>query len=105
QTTGRDVTRRHDRYCSSQSNPIACRQRWASVNDALVLAYHAVSETWPADLALRSEDLHDQLELLMRRGYRGTTFHDAVTSSSRGKTLAVTFDDAYESVLELAYPI
>ena len=75
------------------------------MNDVLILAYHAVSEDWPADLALRPEQLHDQLELLVRRGYRGTTFHDAVTLPARGKRLAVTFDDAYDSVLELAKPI
>jgi len=75
------------------------------VNDVIVLAYHAVSGSWPADLAVSPEHLHDQLELLVRRGYRGTTFHDAVTVPSRGKTLAVTFDDAYNSVLEFANPI
>ena len=75
------------------------------MNDALVLCYHAVSERWPASLALTPTQLRDQLELLVRRGYRGTTFHEAVTSPPRGRTLAVTFDDAYLSVLELAYPI
>jgi peptidoglycan/xylan/chitin deacetylase (PgdA/CDA1 family) len=75
------------------------------VNDVIVLAYHAVSANWPADLAVRPEQLHDQLDLLVRRGYRGTTFHDAVTLPARGKKVAVTFDDAYNSVLELADPI
>jgi peptidoglycan/xylan/chitin deacetylase (PgdA/CDA1 family) len=75
------------------------------VTDVLVLCYHAVSERWPADLAVRPEQLREQLELLVRRGYRGTTFHDAVTSPHGSKKLAVTFDDAYCSVLELAYPI
>ena len=46
-----------------------------------------------------------QLELLLRRGYQGATFHDAVTRPRAGKTVAVTFDDAYLSVLELALPI
>jgi peptidoglycan/xylan/chitin deacetylase (PgdA/CDA1 family) len=75
------------------------------VNDVLVLCYHAVSARWPAELAVRSKDLHQQLELLLSRGYQGVTFHEAMTSPPAGKVLAVTFDEAYRSVLELAYPI
>jgi peptidoglycan/xylan/chitin deacetylase (PgdA/CDA1 family) len=51
------------------------------------------------------EELARQLELLVRRGYRGVPFLDALTTPSAGKVLAVTFDDAYVSVLEHAYPI
>jgi len=90
---------------AGKSNPAKCRLRLALLNDVIVLAYHAVSGSWPADLAVSPERLHDQLELLVRRGYRGTTFHDAVTVPARGKALAVTFDDAYGSVLEQANPI
>jgi peptidoglycan/xylan/chitin deacetylase (PgdA/CDA1 family) len=75
------------------------------VNDVLVLCYHAVSARWPAELAVRSNDFHEQLELLMRRGYHGVTFHEAMMSPPEGKVLAVTFDEAYRSVLEVAYPI
>jgi peptidoglycan/xylan/chitin deacetylase (PgdA/CDA1 family) len=73
--------------------------------DVLVLEYHAVSETWPADLAVTPLDFRRQLEWLVERGYRSATFHDAVTFSPSPRTLVVTFDDAYVSVLELAYPI
>jgi peptidoglycan/xylan/chitin deacetylase (PgdA/CDA1 family) len=45
-----------------------------------------------------------QLRVLLDRGYRGVTFAEAVASPP-GKTLAVTFDDAYLSVLELGKPI
>ncbi len=71
----------------------------------LVLGYHAVSETWPAELAVTPSKLRRQLEWTLARGYRPATFHDAVTSKPRDRTLAVTFDDAYASMLELAYPI
>lgn len=71
----------------------------------LVLGYHAVSETWPAALAVTPSDLRRQLEWTLARGYRPTTFHDAVTSKPRDRALVVTFDDAYASVLDLAYPI
>jgi len=75
------------------------------MSDVLVLCYHAVSERWPADLSITPRALEEQLELLVRRGYRGATFTDAVTSPPDGKVLAITFDDAYRSVLELGLPI
>ena len=71
----------------------------------LILCYHAVSERWPCDLAVTPEQLERQLRIVMGRGYRGTRFHEAVTSPPHARTVAVTFDDAYRSVLELAFPI
>jgi peptidoglycan/xylan/chitin deacetylase (PgdA/CDA1 family) len=71
----------------------------------LVLGYHAVSETWPAALAVTPSQLRRQLEWVLERGYGGSTFHDAVKSRPARPTVVVTFDDAYASVLELAFPI
>lgn len=71
----------------------------------LVLCYHAVSESWPADLSTTPGRLRAQLELLVGRGYRGATFSQAVEGRPSGPTVVVTFDDAYRSVLELALPI
>jgi peptidoglycan/xylan/chitin deacetylase (PgdA/CDA1 family) len=71
----------------------------------LVLCYHAVSDRWPAPLSVRPARLEAQLRLLRLRGYRGTTFHDAVTSPLEHRTFAITFDDAFRSVIELAFPI
>ena len=42
---------------------------------------------------------------LLSRGYRATTFTRAVLDPPSLRTLAVTFDDAYRSVLELARPV
>jgi peptidoglycan/xylan/chitin deacetylase (PgdA/CDA1 family) len=75
------------------------------VSDVLALCYHAVSERWPADLAVTPEALERQLQDLVDRGYRGVTFTEAVTQSNPGRVVAVTFDDAFRSVLELARPI
>jgi peptidoglycan/xylan/chitin deacetylase (PgdA/CDA1 family) len=75
------------------------------VSDVLVLCYHALSERWPAALSTTPALFERQLELLVRRGYRGATFIEAVTAPPAPRTLAVTFDDAYRSVLELALPI
>jgi peptidoglycan/xylan/chitin deacetylase (PgdA/CDA1 family) len=75
------------------------------VPDTLVLCYHAVSETFPADLSVTPGALHDQLDWLHRRGYRGVTFTEAVETPSQGKRVAVTFDDAFASVEGLGKPV
>lgn len=75
------------------------------MSDLLVLCYHALSERWPADLSATPANLTAHLELLESRGYRGVTFTEAVTGSPQGRTVAITFDDAYRSVIELGEPI
>lgn len=71
----------------------------------LVLSYHAVSDDWPAALAVTPADLEAQLRLLVARGYRGATFEAIAAGRASGRVVAVTFDDAFASVLELALPI
>jgi peptidoglycan/xylan/chitin deacetylase (PgdA/CDA1 family) len=75
------------------------------VADTLVLCYHAVSPSWPADLSVTPDALAEQLDHLRRRGYRGVTFTEAVTRRARQRRVAVTFDDAFASVERLARPI
>jgi len=75
------------------------------VGDLLVLCYHAVSDSWPAPLSVTPEALDAQLGSLVRRGYHGRRFTEAVTKPSMGRTLVVTFDDGYRSVLDRAKPI
>jgi len=72
--------------------------------DVLVLCYHALSERWPAALSTTPELFREQLELVLGRGYRPVTFEQAVEGGD-GRSVAVTFDDAYRSVLERARPI
>ena len=73
-------------------------------SSGLVLCYHGVSEAWPASIAVRPKRLEEQLRLLIRRGYRGATFTEVAQAPHR-KLFAVTFDDAYRSVLKQAYPV
>lgn len=75
------------------------------MTDVLVLCYHAVSERWRASRAITPRALESQLEFLVRRGYQGATFHQSIVAPPGPKTLAVTFDDGYRSVTELARPI
>jgi peptidoglycan/xylan/chitin deacetylase (PgdA/CDA1 family) len=74
-------------------------------SDVLALSYHGVSDTWPSPLAISPARLRWQVERLLRKGWRATTFSEAVTAPPHPKTLAVTFDDAYSSVVRLGLPI
>ena len=75
------------------------------MSDVLVLGYHAVSERWPAALSIAPRHLEEHVRLLADRGFRGVTFQEAVLRPPGAKTLAITFDDAYRSVIEFALPI
>ena len=73
--------------------------------DTLILCYHGISESWPSPSAIPVDRLERQLRHLLERGYRGTTFSEAVLSRPRGKTVAVTFDDGYRSIGEHGVPL
>lgn len=75
------------------------------MSDALVLCYHGVSEDWPADISISPGRLADQIRWFLARGHRPVTFTAAATGEERGRVLAVTFDDAYRSIGELALPL
>jgi peptidoglycan/xylan/chitin deacetylase (PgdA/CDA1 family) len=75
------------------------------VPDTLALCYHALSHTWPADLSVTPEAFAEQLARLAKAGYRGVTFSEAVRRQARGKEVAVTFDDAFTSVVTHAKPV
>src|SRR5512132_3022800 len=73
--------------------------------DVLVLCYHAVSDRWGAALSVTPTALRRQLAHLVARGWVGATFTEAVTSPPAARTLAVTFDDGFDSVRTHAAPI
>ncbi len=75
------------------------------MNDLLILCYHAVSARWPTEFAVDPRHLEAQIQSLLRRGYRPDTLSVAIDERPRGKTLVVTFDDAYRSVLSEGYPV
>jgi peptidoglycan/xylan/chitin deacetylase (PgdA/CDA1 family) len=75
------------------------------MQDNVVLCYHALSPSWAADLSTTAERFERQVMLLLSRGYRAVRFTEAVHAPSRSRTLAITFDDAYRSVVESALPI
>jgi peptidoglycan/xylan/chitin deacetylase (PgdA/CDA1 family) len=74
----------------------------------LILCYHAIGSHWTSSLAVPEETLDRQLSLLRRRGYVGLTFAEAerrrLSETVPERTVVVTFDDGFASVL-LAAPV
>jgi peptidoglycan/xylan/chitin deacetylase (PgdA/CDA1 family) len=77
----------------------------ARLRNVLVLGYHGVSRDWPEPLTVTPSALAAGLESLLARGWVGTTFTAAVRDGGTRRMLAATFDDAYHSVIEHAYPV
>lgn len=72
---------------------------------SLVLCYHAISSDWPSVLAIPPEQLRQQLDFLVRHGFHGATFSQIVAGEAPEKAVAITFDDAFRSVLDHAFPV
>jgi peptidoglycan/xylan/chitin deacetylase (PgdA/CDA1 family) len=75
------------------------------VSDVLVLCYHAVSEDFPAALSITPRTFERHLAQLRSWGFEGATFTRAVEAPPARRTVAITFDDAYRSVVTLALPL
>jgi len=66
--------------------------------EPLVLCYHATSASWDHHLSVAPNALERQIRLLLARRYRAARAEDLI--AGRGRLLHVTFDDAFESVLD-----
>lgn len=62
----------------------------------LVLFYHAVSESWNDEMAVRPAAFEAQVRSALRRGYVASSAYDLLDKS--GKLLHVTFDDGLRSI-------
>jgi peptidoglycan/xylan/chitin deacetylase (PgdA/CDA1 family) len=74
-------------------------------SEGLTLCYHAVSEDWAAPLSVTPQRLQRQLEFLIARAYRCAPFLEVASGRAPGRSVAITFDDAFASVGRLALPI
>ncbi len=90
------------KYAAHPANLAACE---AVGREVVCLCYHAVSSDWPCALAVRPEQLERHLGWLLENGWTPATFSRALLDPPSHRTVAVTFDDAYLSVLERAEPI
>jgi peptidoglycan/xylan/chitin deacetylase (PgdA/CDA1 family) len=73
------------------------------MTDIVVLCYHATSPGWPNELSVDPGDLARQVRMLLDRGYAAVRFADLLDGGPR-RRVAVTFDDAYRSTYERAWP-
>ena len=81
------------------SSPSVGHSTMLAMKDTIVLGYHAISPTWRENLSITPNSLQAQVGLLAKRGYAPVTFGEAVAGTSEVRRAALTFDDAYRSVL------
>ena len=74
-------------------------------SDIAILCYHAVSADWPNVAAIGPDTLDRQVRHLLKRGYRPRTLSQAFAPGAEGRSLVVTFDDAFRSVLQRGLPV
>jgi peptidoglycan/xylan/chitin deacetylase (PgdA/CDA1 family) len=72
--------------------------------DVLVLCYHGVAPD-PVHGEVTPEALRAQLSFVAGRGYRWTTFSDAMLGPDEEKLAAITFDDGIASAVEHGLPV
>lgn len=81
-----------------------------SVQAAVVIQYHHVSEKTPASTSISPNQFIEHLDYLVENNFKVVPLTTLVNALKEGqplpeKTVAITFDDAYESVYSEAYPL
>lgn len=82
----------------------------ASAQAAVVLQYHHVNSATPASTSVTPELFQQHMDYLAQQKFTIVPLTELVKALKRGKALpdnsvAITFDDAYESVYSTAYPL
>lgn len=82
----------------------------APIQAAVVLQYHHVSDSTPAATSVTPERFKKHLEYIEDNDFQVVPLEDLVAKLKAGdalpdKTVAMTFDDAYESVYDTAFPM
>lgn len=75
-----------------------------------ILMYHKVSDDKRDALTITSDDLNLQFTYLKEKGYRSLSFRDLKSLAADGlplprKAVIITFDDAFNSFREKAFPL
>lgn len=78
-------------------------------NQVIILQYHHVSETTPASTSIAPEKFIEHLELVAQLGFDVKPLdqvleHIKTNTPFKQKTLAITFDDGYDSIYHAAFP-
>lgn len=92
--------------CHASERSVAATE---AQNHAVVLLYHHVAEDTPAATTISPRLFKRHLDYLSEHGYQVLALSDIVARLQQGEplpaqTVAITFDDAYRSLLEVAVP-
>src|SRR5262245_45906841 len=93
---------------TERPDPTRCTEAGSGTSQTrpkLVLCYHALSEDWLATLSITPMLLRWHVRKLLGRGLRPERFTEMVVGGEGQPTMAVTFDDAFRSILTLGLPI
>ena len=71
----------------------------------MVLVYHQVGAGSGASLGIAPQGLRQRVETLRRLGYRFVTSSEAARAAPQEKVAVIQFDDGFESVYRLAFPV
>ncbi|GAA0503850.1 polysaccharide deacetylase family protein [Deinococcus depolymerans] len=71
----------------------------------VVLVYHQVGVSGGASLGISPDALNRRIETLRRMGYRFVTSSEAARAPVRERVAVIQFDDGFESVYRLAFPV
>lgn len=85
-------------------------QAGETVNHGVVLLYHHVSDTTPSSTSISPSAFTRQIAYLDQNGYQVIALDEILSRLYSGKgvpdnSVAITFDDAYESVYSTAFPV
>ena len=83
----------------------ATRNGRRSHRPPLALAYHALADDWDDPLAVTVHAFETHVRRLHLTGYEGVRFSELALGPRRDGVVALTFDDAFASVLERAFPL
>lgn len=87
---------------------------WAAIpvgaQDAVILLYHHVSDSTPAITSIGPGQFEEQLQYLEENSFNLLGLEEIFSALEQGQQLpersvAISFDDAYESVYQNAYPL
>jgi len=81
-----------------------------AADNAVVFMYHHVDDATPASTSISPADFRAQIEYLEREGYAVLPLLELLDALANGrpvpdKSVAITFDDGYRSVLTAALPL
>ncbi len=81
-----------------------------SANHGVILQYHHISSSTPASTSLSPEIFKQHLDALEEGGFTVMALPELISrvranEPVKDKTVAITFDDGYKSVYDIAYPM